>query len=190
MKHQPLFLLLSLLLVTGVWAQPRYPVSAIPAAILKDAHVVKRLEEINFEMVDLTNAVYRRKVALTILDEAGQQYAAMVVGYDKLRKVSDIEGALYDATGNALKKVKSKEINDYSATSGISLYEDNRLKVHDFNYRSFPYTVEYMVEVKYNNTYAFPDWTPQGYEHLAVEKSSFTFVMPATYNLAPQSIQL
>lgn len=182
MKRFALFLL-PVLFALELLARPKYPVSAIPAAILKDAHVVKRLEESSFEIVDLSNAVHKRKVALTILDDQGQRYAALVVGYDKLRKVTDISGALYDAAGNALKKVKSKDISDHSATSDISLYEDNRLKVHDFSYNGYPYTVEYEVEFRYNNTYAFPNWMPQAYEHLAVEKSSFTFITPASYTL-------
>lgn len=172
-----------LLLALGLAAQTKYPASTIPPALLKDAHVVKRAEEINFEVVDLGEAVYKRKVALTILDEAGQRYASLVVGYDRLRKITDIEGALYDAAGNQLKKVKGKEINDYSAVDGISLYDDARVKVHDFKYRTYPYTVEYAVEVAYNNTYSFPDFVPQSFEHLSVEKSSYTFVAPAAYRL-------
>jgi transglutaminase-like putative cysteine protease len=106
----------------------------------------------------------------------------MVVGYDRLHKVNSIEGTLYDASGNQLKKVKGKEIEDLSATRE-SLYDDNRVKVHDFRYRGFPYTVEYEVEVEFNHTFYFPDWEPQSDEHLAVEKSSYTFAMPANYNL-------
>ena len=54
-------------------AQPKYPVSAIPASLLKEAHVVKRMEDIRFEIAGLDKAIYKRKFALTILDEAGQE---------------------------------------------------------------------------------------------------------------------
>src|SRR6476661_6906146 len=97
-----------LLFAVGLAAQPKYPANAISPALLKDAHVVKRKEEISFEIVNLGEAVYKRKVALTILDEAGQRYASLVVGYDRFRKVTDIDGALYDAAGIQLKKVKGK----------------------------------------------------------------------------------
>lgn len=166
-----------------VSAQNKYPVSAIPAALLKGANVVKRMEEIRFEIVNLHEAAYIRKYALTILNEHGQDYADLVVGYDKMQKVENIEGALYDAGGNQLKKVKGKDINDYSATSDISLYDDNRVKVHDFNYKSYPYTVEYEVEMAYNQTYFFPTWMPQHFENGSVESSSYTMICPEGYDV-------
>jgi hypothetical protein len=166
--------------VTAV-AGNQYPVAAIPASLLKDAHVVKRMEEIRFEIVSLRETVHKRKYALTILDQNGQGAAGLVVGYDKLIKVSSIEGTLYDATGVAIRKVKGKDIKDMSAVQDISLFDDNRMKVHDFDYHNYPYTVEYEVELQFNHTYYFPTWMPQNHENLAVEKSSYTFVCPENY---------
>src|SRR5829696_7054479 len=134
----------------------QYPASAIPAALLKDAHVVKRLEEVRFEIINLHETVLKRKYALTILDESGQDYANFYVHYDKLVKVENIEGTLYDALGSPIRKVKGKEIKDVSAVQDISLFDDNRLKVHDFDYHTFPYTVEYEVVLISNQTYSFP----------------------------------
>lgn len=148
MKQSVRLLSFSLLLSLGAAAQPKYPVASLSPALVKGAHVVKRLEEHYFEVKNLTDARYRRKIALTILDEAGQDAAGLVVGYDKLHKVTDIEGALYDATGNQIKKVKGKEISDLSATRD-NLYDDHRLKQFDFHYRGYPYTVEYVIEEEF-----------------------------------------
>ena len=178
-------LLLSGLLLTAIFsfAQNKYPVAAIPESLRKNAHVVKRMEELRFEVVRLNETIYTRKFALTILDEQGQEFAELVVGYDKLKKINHIEGALYDASGNQIKKIKGKDIRDLSAVQEISLFDDNRLKVHDFEYHSYPYTVEYEVEAEFNHTFYFPSWKPQSSDHLAVEQSSYTFVAPADYQL-------
>src|SRR5678816_2665900 len=116
----------------------KYPVSSIPENLTKDANAVKRMEEIVFEIISLKEAVYHRKVVYTILNENGERYAAMVVGYDKLRKVSSIDGTLYDAKGNVLRKAKNKDIQDYSAVQDISLFDDNRVKVLDFSNQFYP----------------------------------------------------
>src|SRR3982751_3896139 len=131
----------------------KYPAKAIPEKLLKNAHVVKRMEEVYFELSDLNDVIIRRKIALTILDEKGDGEAPMVVGYDKLRKVTSFEGSLFDGNGNLLKKLKNKDIMDLSAIQDISLFDDNRMKVYDFNYRTYPYTVEYEVVTKMNNSY-------------------------------------
>ncbi len=122
-------IVLSFILVASLvsFTQVKYPVSAIPAALLKDANVVKRMEDLRFEVRNLHDAVFSRKVALTILNEAGQRYADFVIGYDKLHKISNIEGALYDAAGNQLKKVKGKDIGDFSAMDDIIKTGDHRI---------------------------------------------------------------
>lgn len=174
----------------NVFGQARYPVSAIAPALLKNAHVVKRLEEQSFEVFSLEKAILKRREVITILDEEGQSAARLVEMYDRLRSIGAIEGSLYDAAGNLVKKVKAKDIGDFGATSDISLYEDNRVKVHDFRYNGYPYTVEYDVEVIYNNTFTFPGWVPQGDEDYSVEKSRFTFTAPAQYTVRYKSFNI
>jgi hypothetical protein len=158
-----------------------YPASAIPAALLKDADVVKRAEEIRFTIINTGQTVYYHKYALTILNEKGDDAAAFEEYYDQLQKITSIEGVLYDAAGNAVKKVKNKDIQDVSAVSDNNLMDDHRKKTHQFYYKAYPYTVEYEVEIKYNNTLFFPLWDPQEGEHCAVEQSSYTVVAPQNY---------
>src|SRR5690349_18413596 len=98
------FLFISILSFAG---DPVYPVSTIPASLLKDADIVKRKEEVQFEIVNTHETITRRLYALTILNESGLDAAQFVAGYDKLRKIQSIEGSLYDAKGQLLKKLKS-----------------------------------------------------------------------------------
>lgn len=160
-----------------------YPVSAIPQSLLKNANVVKRMEEVRFEVINTGETVYYQKYALTILNEAGNKYAQFTQGYDKLIQVRSIEGALYDASGKLLKKLKNKEVQDVSAVSDNNLFDDNRVKAHNFYYGGYPYTVEYEVEVKFNNSLFFPSWMPQDAQNLSVEKSRFTVIYPNEYKI-------
>lgn len=164
-------------------AQNRYAAFTIPAALLQNANAVTRVEEERYEIVNLHRALYTYKVAYTILNEEGQSHAEFVVPYDRLQKVLDISGTLYDAMGKELKKVRARDIRDVSAISDISLFEDNRMKIHDFGYKQFPYTVEYEVMTEYNHTFYMPGWVPQSSEGLSVESSHYTFVAPADYAL-------
>lgn len=186
---KPFFSLTCLFVGLTTFSQVKYPVSAIPAALLKDAHVVKRMEDIRFEIRNLHSVRYTRSYAYTILNEAGQKYADLAVGYDKLHTINNIEGALYDAAGNQVKKVKGKEIKDYSAVSDISLYDDSRMKVHDFNYKNYPYTVVYEVDMDFSNTLSIPTWRPQQFEKMSVEQSAYTFVSPEDYVLRHKTFQ-
>ena len=158
-----------------------FAVTNIPKELLKNANAVKRVEAVRFEMKSLTDVVMRRHYAITILNENGEHHAALAEGYDKLRKINSIEGKLYDALGNEIKKLKQKDIQDVSGVQDISLIDHNRIKIFNFYHKQFPYTVEYEVEVKLNHSYFFPRWMPVNYTSLSVEKSSLTIVVPQAY---------
>jgi len=173
------------LLVTNlvVYAKDgEFAVSRVPMQLLKNANAVMRLDELRFEIKSIREAVQTRRFVVTILNENGDHYAQFSDYYDKLRDITSIEGYLYDADGRQVKKVRSRDIQDVSGTSNISLAEDTRVKLHNFYYRSYPYTVEYIVEVKQKHTLYFPMWSPQPHEKLSVEKSSFTVVCPDDYS--------
>ncbi|MGN6165155.1 MAG: DUF3857 domain-containing protein [Flavisolibacter sp.] len=161
----------------------KYPVSSIPEKLLQNADVVKREENIEYEIISGKNARFNYKYVVTILNENGDKYAGFSEYYDKFRQIESIEGYLYDKDGKLVKKVKTKDLQDVSGVSNISLMDDNRVKEHSFYYRSYPYTIEYDVSISYNQTFSFPYWVPQEYKNLSVQQSSFTVIVPADYTL-------
>lgn len=154
----------------------KYPASAIPAALLKNANVVKRADDYTLRINGTDELILTHKYALTILNENGDDAAQFAEGYDKFYKIRSIDGTLYDASGNELKKLKQKDIADQSAVSDISLIDDNRVKSYQFYYKSYPYTVEYEVEISIGMSLNYPSWVPQDEEHLSVEQSSYTII--------------
>jgi Domain of Unknown Function with PDB structure (DUF3857) len=158
-----------------------YAVSKIPAALLKNAHAVKRFGEVRYEVISYTKVFFHEKYAITILDENGDGFAFLHKYYDKLRSIKSIDGKLYDADGKELKSLKNKDIMDISAVSSMSLMEDSRVKAHNFYYKVYPYTVEYEVVTEFNNTYIFPGWIPQPAEEYAVEKETMIVKCPSWF---------
>jgi hypothetical protein len=155
-----------------------YSVSRIPAPLLKNASVVKRMEELRFEITEGNRARITRKVAYTILNEQGERWAYFVEGYDRLRSIEHFEGALFDASGIKLKSLKKSDIKDESGTGDISLADDSRMKWHNFFYKVFPYTVEYEVEVRFKGTMFLPDWIPQEKPEMGVQASLLKIISP------------
>jgi len=177
------FILISFLLfcfcVKG--ADIKYPVNAIPQKLLQNANIVKRTELIEFELQSTKRSRLHYKYAFTILNENGDKYSGFQEYYDKFRHIESIEGHLYDKDGKLVKKVKAKDLSDVSAVDNISLLTDDRMKHHNFYYRAYPYTVEYEVELSFDQTFYFPYWVPQEYKYLSVEQSQLTVTVPADY---------
>jgi hypothetical protein len=160
--------------------QGEYAVSNIPSLLLKGADVVKRSEELRFEITEKNSARYIHKVAYTILNEAGERWAYFSEGYDKLRSIESFEGTLFDASGNKIKSLKKTDLKDESGSSDASLADDFRIKWHSFFYKVYPYTVEYEVVVKYKGTMFLPRWLPQERPVMAVQQSLITVISPVS----------
>lgn len=178
--------LFSLLCAAG---NGKYAVSAIPSSLIKNANIVKRLEEETFSLRNAGEAVYRRKYVYTILNANGDRFAGFQENYYKFRDFRWVEGTLYDAAGNELRRLKKKDVMDRSGVSGDNLMDDNRVKEHNFYHRSYPYTIEYEYEIKYNGTMFYPRWQPQEAEKIAVEESRFIFSCPEDYTFRYKAYQ-
>ncbi|GAB3747530.1 DUF3857 domain-containing transglutaminase family protein [Spirosoma pomorum] len=176
-------LLLGLCCQTAL-AQIDYRATSIPAALLENAHGVVRHHETTFTVRSVGEAVQRTHNVITVLDQEGDEHATMTVPYDKLSKVTSFEGALYDANGQLIKKLKKADIEDYSTYTDYNLFDDQRIKAARFPKQpTYPYTVEFIVETSERNLMFYPTWIPQREEHLAVERALFTVTMPPSMTL-------
>ena len=167
-----LFLLFT---VSFVIAQ-NYSVSMIPDSLKNDeAHIVVRKNDIKIDVMSLTHVNYSHSWAYTILDaKADKYFSKLIAYYDDFSQINKIEGALYDAMGNKVEKLKKNDITDWSPNDGMSLAHDNRAKFAEFTPKEYPYTVEFSVEKTYTATFFVPDWHPQMSNDISVQNSTFS----------------
>src|SRR5213592_1587659 len=97
-----LFLVFAFCFSVTAFCSDDYSFNSIPKELLKEANVVKRMQEVRFEIISTGETILYQKYALTVLNEAGAKYAQFWESYDKLIQIRSIEGALYDAQGKLL----------------------------------------------------------------------------------------
>ena len=164
-------------------AQNNYDVKLIPVELLPHANVIKRMEEKRIEIKDAGRATIYNKYALTIMNTAGDAAARFSQQYDQLISIQNIDGTLYDANGKKIKSLKKSEVQDVSGTSESSLADDDRYKLHNFNCKIYPYTIEYETAIEFKGIFYLPAWLPIADENYAVEKSKLTVLCPVEYTL-------
>ncbi|GAB3499268.1 hypothetical protein GCM10027341_22230 [Spirosoma knui] len=185
------FWLFALLLNQAALAQIDYKASTLSTALKENAYAVVRLHETTFAVKSLGEATRRVHSIVTVLNEQGDGHATLVEGYDKLSKITNIEGALYDADGKLIKKLKKADIEDYSTYTDNNLFDDNRYKAARFPKQpTYPYTVEFVVESTERNLMFYPTWVPQNKEHLAIEQATFIVTMPPRLALRYKEVNL
>ncbi|MEY4539434.1 MAG: hypothetical protein RLZZ306_1191 [Bacteroidota bacterium] len=184
MKKAIFTLLITPLFFTNLQAQNQWAADKIPAELKEKAHAVVRMSENFFTVKNIGEATETVHYAITILDEQGLKHAHVLVFYDKLSKVNNLEGVLYDAKGEKVKKLKNDDIKDGSANSEGTLFSDNRYKYGEFKYAIFPFTVEFSYTTTNRNMLFYPSFYPQeDEENMTVESSLFKVKMPAGMEL-------
>jgi len=171
-------LLLLLTTFVGAQAQGVYDVSKIPAELTKNAAVVIRHEEQNYEVKNPGSAVLDYKAAVTILNKNGERASNMFEHYDKFSSIYNLKAALYDGSGKKIKEYKTSDFKDRSAVSDGTMYQDDRIKYLEFYYTDYPYTIEYSYSVDYHGIRSYPDWYPASTWGYSVESSSYKFSIP------------
>jgi len=173
----------SLLLTTILFAQsnPSYDVDLIPKKLLENAHSVVRMEDYKVEIPSYDKIVTTYKTAVTLLNNESD-FDQFVLSYDSFSKINMLKGRVFDANGKMVRYIKKKEINDQSAVYGSTMYSKSRLKWMDFNYPTFPYTVEIEYKKTTNRFMYYPSWVIQEFG-VSVEQATFTVVTKDPDNL-------
>ena len=178
-----LSLAVAFIAINTAFAQADYDTAKIPENLKKDAVAVVRNEETFFDVKGLGAAKMDYKIAITILNKAGEDYGKMAEVYDKFINIYNIKATLYDASGKKVKDYKNSDIKDQSLISDFSIFEDNRLKLLKFVSITYPYTVEYSYSQDYNGLLSFPSWRDLKGFGISVEKASYTLQKAKNYQM-------
>ena len=151
-----------------------FPYSQIDESLLKNANAVVRYDEFNIDLLSHDKMVVLARRVVTVLNEEGDAQVHAYQVYDKELRINELKAFVYDEHGKELEKLKTKDFLDQSATSGGTLYSDNRVKYLRYTPVSYPYTIEIIKEYETSDTAFIPTWTFLDDFELSTEKSIFS----------------
>jgi Domain of Unknown Function with PDB structure (DUF3857) len=157
-----------------------YSAVSVPAELKKNAHSVKRDEQIEFEVRSADKAFYRVHSVVTVLNESGKEQLDFTYYSDKFQSLEDVTIQVLDETG----KLKSKFTkSDFAKGANYSeLVPDGKLYQLRVPASSFPLTIIEDSEIKYNGIFSYPNYKLQSPKE-AVENSSFTAKVPVDLDM-------
>lgn len=156
---------------------PKFISTNISEDLIKNADAVIRSENIECHILSPSKTKIKYKYIITVLNERGLNEAKIRLLYSSFSKISGLTGAVYEADGKRLTKIKYNEIRDFSAISHSSLYTDNRIKVYSAPTKTTPFTIHYEFEIDLDGSLFLPSWSAfKGY-NVSVEESNYTVVV-------------
>jgi hypothetical protein len=163
-----------------VKAQPSYDTASIPKELRENAHVIKRFEEIRFDVKDVDRAIYTVHRVYTVLNEKGAHKLFFGEHTTKYRKIEEFEIKGYDANGKQLERFKKRDLTRQAILDGLAT--DGSYYYIRLGASKYPATIEYKYEIEYSGTAWYPDYYLQEPGE-SVEHSSFTATIPANLDL-------
>ncbi|MBD1430924.1 DUF3857 domain-containing protein [Sphingobacterium litopenaei] len=182
MRFTSILLIALTFALNSLFAQ-EFAVETIPNGLKSRATAILRNEHISFDMKADNNITETVTRAITILNKSGEDYSDLTLFYDKSKTIKDIKGFVYDEFGKQIGKFGQKDFKDYSATDGVSMYADSRVKHYSPSVTIYPYTIVYSYEIKHGQNLFIPYWYPNRSNDLAVEKSTYQFSCKPELNL-------
>ena len=180
MNNKVLMLLFACVVYIHAEAQNPYSLLLVPDSVKKNASVIKRFENIVFEVTDIDRASLDVHQVYTVLSEAGRQ-ALMFMQYStKFMTLEDVEIKVLDAYGDQLNKYRKKDLALHAISDDV--VDDGKVHYFEVPAASFPVTVEYKYKSIFKGTLVYPAYTiitpGQG-----VESSQFTAKVPKDLGL-------
>lgn len=166
-------------------AQNTYQAIALDAHLTKNANAIVRLDEMKIDLSATNKMSYVVNQITTVLNKEGNRFANTSVGFDKERKIKELDVYVYNALGKELEHVKKKDFKDVSAADGFSLYTDDRLLYNRYTPTSYPYTIAVNYTIETSDTAFFPPWYFLSDYKVIVEKSLYSITY-ANEQLKPE----
>lgn len=161
-----------------------FAASLIPRPLLEDANSVYRVNEMTIVFDGPESFTMRRNVVITILNENGKGPDILAMQYDGNSSPRFISGEIFDAQGRSITRIRRRDLIDQSNVSGFSLYEDNRIMGYIPRISSYPYTVSYEYEIRYNRgMYYAMTFLPHMAFNRSTQKASLSIEYPQNMEL-------
>ncbi|WP_299525629.1 DUF3857 domain-containing protein [Winogradskyella sp.] len=157
-------------------SEDAYIALTVPVELKINANAVVRYDSQVIEINDFNDMVVFTKRIVTVYNKYGDKHINAVEFYDENTNIKDLEIKIYNKLGNQIKRIKKNEFSDQSAVSGGTLYSDSRVKFYEYKPIDYPYTIEFVSEVKYRSTAFVPQWRPISGYYLGVQYSEYKII--------------
>src|SRR2546429_541112 len=116
-----------------------YDLSTVPDSLKKGADVIKRFEDIFFEVTDIDRAYIKIHQVYTVVNEDGKSILNFNEHTSKFVTLGDVDIKVYDASGKQLLKYKKKDVS--SIALGDGLIDDGKTWYLTVPVATYPVTV-------------------------------------------------
>jgi len=158
-------------------------VSAMNADLIEEADAVIRYDKRRFEIRGPGDGRLYVNKMITILNADGLYHSSITIPYNNFVNVRNLSAEIFNADGDRIRRVRSRDFEDESMVSNISLAEDSRKKTAELIHNQYPYTIKIEYRLDLTGFIQPPYWIPIPTERTALQYAEMEVDVPAEMNL-------
>ena len=166
-----------------IHSQSVLSINNIDEELLKNANAVVRYYDIKVTVKPNLEVVHSIQYAITVLNKKLKPHLDFAAGYKEgSEKIKEINLSYLDASGQTIRSIKSKEIEDNIGNNEYSFISDYRYKYFDFETSDYPVTIVCSYELHSKNSFIH-QWKPIFGFRTSLERSVFSIDNQSTSTL-------
>ena len=102
------FLIIFLYAYFGISQNNPYQSLILDKQLTDNANAIVRLDDMKVELHSSRDMTINSKLILTVLNKMGNDHVRNSIGYDKDKRIRNLEIIVYDVSGNPIEHIKKK----------------------------------------------------------------------------------
>jgi len=132
-------------------------------------------------MIDENGLTEQVEIIVKINNKAGLHMTDVSIYFNPRLALKELSGQIEDVFGNVLVKLKKRDIVEASSISGISLYEDEKVKTFKLSHGTFPFILRYSYVRQSQQYLALSNWSPVIDYRIPVKQAVLELTVPAGF---------
>ncbi len=187
-KKTTLFIIF-LSIASLIKAQNKIELTNLHDSLKENAYSVIRESEEEFRYLSDIKGELKSTKVITILDSKGKEDGNFVCSVDQFESLEKFRGAIYDANGNLIRRIKQSDLKSTEYYSGLA--SDQRTYYFECDAATYPFTVKYEWEIKFKNgLIELPPFIPQTTFNQSIEKAIYRFYAPENATFLYKAINM
>ncbi|MDX2431772.1 MAG: DUF3857 domain-containing protein, partial [Bacteroides sp.] len=145
-----------------------------------DCEVIKF--ETSIKIVNGTSIIHHSNV-VQVNNRDGELFNPLFIHYNKKTPVHDLKIQLETVEGKRIRQIKNSAIEEESAISAASFYEDDMVKKIPITHNLYPYRIRYEYKQVIKEFLTIARWDPYLRSSLPTKSSKLTLILPRSLSV-------
>ncbi len=137
----------------------------------------------SYRTVEKGKLIEENEILVQINDRMGEKYNKFEISYSPRNKLKSLDAQIEDLYGKVIRKLKKSEIENSSAVSSGTLYQDEFVSKFSLKHNRYPYRIRISYKTEYSEFLDIAYWSPVKSYDVPIRNAELVVKVPDSYSI-------